>query len=107
MSDLRQAASLSAREEEFADLLQRARNGEEESITELWTRYKEHILRVIRRFLTPVDRRLFDSFALAHEVWESLFAGSLVEEAFQSPEHFLRFLTITARNKTLVVSCQC
>ena len=86
---------------DFQTLLGQARAGNATACTELCLRYSSHLHRIIRRHLNQHLRRLFDSFDLLQDVWQELFHDVLPCRSFQTHAHFLRFLAILARNKTL------
>lgn len=84
---------------EFADLIQLARQGDEDAVQQLLDVYGEHIFRVVRRNLQRRLRRQFDSADIVQDVWASFFAGSKRHRTFNSPEELVRALVSMARNK--------
>jgi DNA-directed RNA polymerase specialized sigma24 family protein len=86
---------------EFAELIQRARNGDVEACQRLHARYAEHVLRFIRRRLKQPLRRIVDSTDVAQDVWKSVFLNTLQQKDFADPQQFLRLLAGIAEKKAL------
>jgi RNA polymerase sigma factor (sigma-70 family) len=87
--------------EDFVSLLQRAREGNLEACRVLFDRFQKKVLMVVRRRLDHRIRPLLDSFDVTQDVWQSFFCRILPQEAFETPEGFLRYLTTLTENKVL------
>lgn len=88
-------------QDEFRDLIEKARQGCQESIRILVEQYREHVIRVIRRHLDKRVRSKLDSIDIAQLVWETLLCGDSLQKKFDDPAHFIAYLTGIARHKTL------
>lgn len=87
--------------EQFLNLMQRVRAGEEDAVRELLSIYGEHIYRSIRRRLNRALRSKFDSSDFAQAVWGSFFANRDVVQGFDRPEALVAFLARMANNKVI------
>lgn len=87
----------------FADLIRRARQGEEQAAAELVRRYEPAIRRAVRFRLTdPQLRRVCDSLDVCQSVLGSFFVRvASGQYTLDTPEQVLRLLTTMARNKLL------
>ncbi len=84
----------------FADLIARARDGDEEAISTLLRDFEDDVRIAVRRHLPRALRSQFDSMDFVQNVWTSIFAGKEVDaDRFENREHMLGFLTGVARNK--------
>ena len=88
-------------EQEFAQLMQRLREGSEEAAQVLFERYGPHILRVVRRKLHHKLRPQFDSIDFVQDVWASFFADRSRQATFDRPEALVRFLANMACHKVI------
>ncbi len=86
-------------EEQFRDLMRRAKDGCEDAIRALAERYGTVLLHAVRRKLRPELRRQFDSTDFVQEVWASFFRRALDQHDFDRPEQLVAFLVSVARNK--------
>jgi RNA polymerase sigma-70 factor (ECF subfamily) len=86
---------------EFNDLMQRLRQGDEGAARELLDSYGDHILRVVRRRLNKKMRSKFDSVDFVQAVWASFFAKVHGNAAFDQPEKLLAYLVNMAQNKVI------
>lgn len=93
--------SLAAGQGEFAPLLARVRDGDEEAARQLIETYGPHILRVVRRRLHRKLRSKFDSLDFVQAVWASFFARREEIGNFQQPEEIVAFLGAVATNKVI------
>jgi RNA polymerase sigma factor (sigma-70 family) len=84
---------------DFESLLERARAGSPEAVQELYDRYSDPVLRVVRRRLHRSLRRQYDSTDFLQSVWSSFFLGPPERYRFASPEEFVTFLSRVACNK--------
>jgi hypothetical protein len=87
---------------EFTDLLEQVRAGSAAAAQELYDKYHEPVLFVIRHHLSQPLRRICDSIDIAQEVWKSVFRSVEMGEHFASPEAFVAFLRSVSYNKTLL-----
>ncbi|CAN5836988.1 hypothetical protein BH23PLA1_BH23PLA1_33590 [soil metagenome] len=84
----------------FADLIARARDGDEDAINALLRDFEDDVRIAVRRHLPKALRTQFDSMDFVQNFWASVFAGGEVEaDRFENREHLLGFLTGVARNK--------
>lgn len=86
---------------EFAELIRRVRDRDEDAAQELVRRYESAIRRVIRIRLRDANlRRLLDSTDICQSVLASFFIRTaLGQYEVDSPEELLNLLTAIARNK--------
>jgi RNA polymerase sigma-70 factor (ECF subfamily) len=87
-------------EADFAELLARARNGDEAAVRELLDRFEPEIRGVVRGRLPKTLRTQFDSMDFVQAVWQSFFfrlRGRSPE--FSNPGHLRGYLAGIARNK--------
>ena len=93
--------SIAAGQGEFAPLLARVRDGDEEAARQLIETYGPHILRVVRRRLHRKLRSKFDSLDFVQAVWASFFARREEIGRFEQPEDIVAFLGAVATNKVI------
>jgi RNA polymerase sigma-70 factor (ECF subfamily) len=86
---------------EFAELIRRVRDRDQDAARELVRRYEGAIRRVIRIRLRDADmRRLLDSTDVCQSVLASFFVRTaLGQYELDTPEQLLNLLTAIARNK--------
>ena len=90
-------------DEEFLELLQRTRLGDQEAAKRLVQEYEPEIRRAARLRLTdPKLRRLVDSIDICQSVFGRFFQGAL-EGAFnlENPQQLLVLLTTMTRNRVI------
>ena len=92
---------MSEEQEEFANLMQRLRNGSEEAARELLDRFGSYILRVVRRRLSRELRSKYDSVDFVQAVWASFFAEDSQDRRFDHPDALIAFLATLAQNKVI------
>ncbi len=83
---------------EFSRLITRVREGDPESALELLERYSPHVLRLVRRRLSPALRAKFDSADFVQGVWVAFFCEGTTRD-FRCADDLIRFLVTVARNK--------
>jgi len=83
---------------EFRRLITQVRTGDPESALELLERYSPHVLRLIRRRLSPALRAKFDSSDFVQGVWVAFFCEGRTRD-FHCADDLIRFLVTIARNK--------
>ena len=89
-----------ASEDDVANLLVRARTGDEEAIRDFLTRFEWEVRMMVRARLPKKLRTQFDSADFVQAVWQSFFSdlGRETPE-FERVEHVRRFLAGVVRNK--------
>lgn len=90
-------------EHQFAQLMERVRNGCPTAVREVLERYGGHIRAVVRAQLHQRLRPQFDSMDFQQDVWASFFCGAPKDYHFNSPEALIRFLSEMAHNKVVEV----
>lgn len=92
-------------DQEFQDLIQRVRAGEQDAAANLVQHFEPQIRREVRLRLTqPQMRRTLDSVDICQSVFGKFFVkASLGELEFDRPQQLLRLLCQMARNK--VIDC--
>jgi RNA polymerase sigma factor (sigma-70 family) len=80
-------------------LLERARQGSNEALAELFASCGDHILKMVRYHLHWPLRQKCDSFDVLQEVGLALWGHSVPESALESREAFLGYLLGLARHK--------
>jgi RNA polymerase sigma-70 factor (ECF subfamily) len=83
------------------DLLRRAREGNPEAAQELYDRYGDHVLRVVRKILHRRLRRHYDSTDFTQAVWASFFQVPAEQASFDSPAALVTFLSRMAAHKVM------
>jgi RNA polymerase sigma factor (sigma-70 family) len=86
---------------EFADLMNRVRQGSEEAARTVVERYGSHIRRVVRRRLSPSLRPQFDSLDFEQSVWASFFASPRERYKFETADDLIGFLARVAHHKVI------
>jgi RNA polymerase sigma factor (sigma-70 family) len=90
-----------AKNDEFATLVCRIREGSEEAMLELVEKYGDHVYRAVRRKLNRAIRAKFDSGDFVQAVWASFFENRERLLDFPSPRHLVQFLARVAQNKVI------
>lgn len=85
-------------DDEFADLLRRAKAGETAAIREFLQRFEQEVRTMVRSRLPKKLRTQFDSTDFVQSVWQSFFVDSNSRD-FDNVEHLRRFLYGMVRNK--------
>jgi RNA polymerase sigma-70 factor (ECF subfamily) len=88
---------------EFARLMQRVRAGDPRAAEEVLERYKEPVLRVVRRYLHQRLRTQYDSVDILQTVWASFFQVPPERYTFETPEALIKFLSQMAHHKAVNV----
>jgi RNA polymerase sigma-70 factor (ECF subfamily) len=88
---------------DFAALMERARSGCPVAAREVFDRFSEHIVRVVRRRLHRRLRPQYDSTDFLQTVWASFFALRPEQYIFETPESLVAFLSQMAYNKVVEV----
>ncbi len=86
-------------QDDFRRLMLRVQTGDPEAAQELYERYGEHLLRVVRRRLHHPLRTRFDSQDFVQDVWKSFFSDELTQRDFESPSALVAFLIDIAQKK--------
>jgi len=87
-------------DDEFNDLLARAKAGDEEAIREFLTRFELEVRTMVRSRLPRKLRTQFDSTDFVQAVWQSFFLDLGRESRdFDNVEHLRGFLSGMVRNK--------
>src|SRR5258708_5874829 len=86
---------------DFASLMRRVQEGDEDAAWELLDEYGPHIIRAVRRVLTDRMRSKVDSTDFAQSVWASFFANVATADRFDRPEALMAYLGRLARNKVI------
>lgn len=89
---------MSALEDDFQTLLQRACAGCPQATAQLHHRFLGHILHAVRRHLNKRLGPKLDPADLAQEVWGEFFSHILPIHRFDNPRHLLTFLGGMVRN---------
>ncbi len=92
---------MTERQDDFAALVRRVRDGSDEATRELIDRYGPHILRVVRRRLSKQLRSKFDSLDFVQSVWASVFADRTALAEIDRPEALVAFLATLAHHKVV------
>ena len=89
-----------SQEPDIAELIARARAGEETAIREFLARFEQEVRIMVRGHLPKKLRTRFDSMDFVQAVWQSFFS-SLRERSrdFENIHHLRGFLAGVARNK--------
>lgn len=86
----------------FADLIRRARTGDDSATAELLSRFEPEVRTMVRVRLPRALRSRFDSMDFVQAVWKSVFTGELPNPGvatFADASQFRGFLAGVARNK--------
>lgn len=86
---------------DFANLMERVRNGDQAAAWQLIEVYGTHVLKVIRRTLNRQLRPKFDSQDFFQAVWKSFFCDRDKLLAMQSPAQLIAYIQAVARNKVI------
>lgn len=84
---------------EFANLMQRLREGSEDAARELLDRYGEHVIRAVRKRLHKSLRARFDSQDFTQAVWASFFESRDRLSRWDRPEDLVALLVQIANHK--------
>jgi len=87
--------------QEFQQLLEGVREGDDAAARQLVERYGPHVLRVVRRRLDRSLRSKFDSADFLQAVWASFFAIPDQNFTFDESGALVAFLVTLARNKVV------
>ena len=96
-------ASLPMPQDDFVDLIQRVRAGDEQASTELVRRYEPAIRVAVRARLTdPKLRRLLDSMDVCQSVLGNFFARAATGQfELDRPDQLVALLATMARNRVI------
>lgn len=83
----------------FEQLMKQVEEGSEDAFRLLLDEYGEHILRAVRRRLSPRYRSKYDSQDFVQSVWACFFDKRSQIVKFDGPESLIAYLTSLARNK--------
>jgi len=89
----------SQRQDDLLALVRQAQAGSNQAAHTLLERCREPLLIVIRKLLSPVLRRLYDSNDFLAETLAAIFMKHFSDEVLESPESFWLYLKKTAENK--------
>jgi RNA polymerase sigma factor (sigma-70 family) len=87
------------RDDDFATLMDRIKEGSDEAFHELVDKYGRHVLRAVRRNLNHSLRSKFDSADFVQAVWASFFESRQRILEFPTAGALVEFLSQMARNK--------
>jgi RNA polymerase sigma factor (sigma-70 family) len=90
-----------AKNDEFATLVCRIREGSEEAMLLLVEKYGHHVYRAVRRKLNRAIRSKFDSGDFVQAVWASFFENRQRLFDFPSSRELILFLARVAHNKVI------
>jgi RNA polymerase sigma-70 factor (ECF subfamily) len=85
----------------LADLVELARQGDQEAVQQLLSVYGRHIFRAVRRHMHRRLRPQFDSMDFVQDVWFSFFTGGPDKRTFENAEQLIGLLAAMARNKVV------
>jgi RNA polymerase sigma factor (sigma-70 family) len=89
-------------EDDLADLLTKAKTGDEAAIAQFLSRFEQEVRMMVRARLPRKLRTQFDSTDFAQAVWQSFFTDLRVKARdFDNVEHLRGFLSGVVRNKVL------
>lgn len=84
----------------FAELVRRAKEGDEDAIRALLAQFEDEVRLAVRRRLPKILRTKFDSMDFVQTVWASIFVdGGIDPTRFESRQHLLAYLMGVAGNK--------
>jgi DNA-directed RNA polymerase specialized sigma24 family protein len=86
---------------EFEQLMQRARAGCQEAANEIYQRYGDHVRRVVRRVLRRRLRRHYDSTDFTQSVWATFFEAPTDQYDFPTSAALIAFLSKVACHKVM------
>jgi RNA polymerase sigma-70 factor (ECF subfamily) len=85
---------------DLADLIARAREGDEAALADLIRRFEPEVRMVVRGRLPRALRSKFDSMDFVQSLWESVLKNDGTDlPRFDNSRHFMGFLAGVARNK--------
>lgn len=84
---------------EFAALLERFKDGNEDAFPELVEKYGHHVIRAVRRKLNRAIRSKFDSQDFVQAVWATFFEHRARLGEFPTSQELVAYLSQIARNK--------
>jgi RNA polymerase sigma factor (sigma-70 family) len=87
--------------QEFADLMRRVREGDQQAAWDLLESYGSHLLRSVRRSLGREMRARYDSIDFVQVVWASFFREPEKLQRLTTPAELMAYLTALARNKVV------
>ncbi len=93
------AAPSASQHHGIVDLVQQAQAGSSAAAQELFDRYREPLLAVIRRVIYPQLRRLYDSDDFLMETFAEIFTRHFTDDVLRSPETLWPYLKRIAENK--------
>jgi RNA polymerase sigma factor (sigma-70 family) len=86
-------------QDDLLDLVRRAQAGSAEAARALFERCREPLLAVIRKYLHPPLRKLYDSDDFLMETFVVIFTRHFSDEVLNSPESLWPYLNKIAENK--------
>jgi RNA polymerase sigma factor (sigma-70 family) len=86
---------------DFEMLMSNVASGSEEAVWQLATIYSPHILRVVRRSLSPKLRSKIDSIDIVQTLWASILLRPADMTKFQTPQQLIAFLARATKNKVI------
>ncbi|MEX2174258.1 MAG: sigma-70 family RNA polymerase sigma factor [Pirellulaceae bacterium] len=86
---------------QFAALMQRVQDGEQQAAWELLEEYGSHLQRYVRRSLSKDLRTRFDSVDFVQVVWASFFREPDRLRRITTPAGLMAYLATLARNKVV------
>jgi len=89
------------RDDKFAALVNRIKEGSEQAMVELVETYDQHVYRVVRRKLDRAMRSKFDSGDFVQAVWASFFEHRERILDFPTARDLIMFLARIAHNKVI------
>jgi RNA polymerase sigma factor (sigma-70 family) len=89
------------KDDEFAELVARIKQGSEAAMFELVEKYGQHVYRTVRRKLSRAMRSKFDSADFVQAVWASFFENRDRLLEFPSAQDLIQFLSRIAHNKVV------
>ncbi|MGE3809137.1 MAG: RNA polymerase sigma factor [Gemmataceae bacterium] len=87
--------------QQFQELMHRLRRASDGAARELFSRYGDHVLLVVRRKLDRRLRKRFDSIDFTQDVWASFFAIPPERFTFEEPQALVAYLTRIAQYKVI------
>jgi RNA polymerase sigma factor (sigma-70 family) len=88
-------------QQEFAELMERVRQGSEDAVRELLDKYGPYVVWAVRKKLNKQMRSKVDSVDFTQAVWASFFANRALAERLDRPEALIAFLVQVAKNKVV------
>jgi RNA polymerase sigma factor (sigma-70 family) len=87
------------RDDDFTDLMERARSGDPEAVRDFLDRFEREVRVMVRARLPRKLRPRFDSGDFVQAVWQSFFADKGSGPEFENEAHLRGFLDAVVRNK--------